>query len=75
MIRLQLARMLSVSASTGSAACCVTSQTWREPGARSVPGSSDSWLGNAFSQIEKIEHDDDREELLGHRRRTSVLRP
>ena len=51
MIRLQLARMLAVSVSTGRTACCVTSQTWLSPCALE-PGSSESWLGNAFSQIE-----------------------
>ena len=51
MIRLQLATMLAVSVTTGSTACCVTSQTWRRPCAVE-PGSSESWLGKAFSQIE-----------------------
>ena len=52
MIRLQLARMLAVSTKIGSIACCVTSQTWPKP-CSVEPGSSASWLGNAFSQIEK----------------------
>ena len=40
-----------MSVSTGSTACCVTSQTCERPCAVE-PGSSESWLGNALSQIE-----------------------